>query len=82
MNVLWKARVGAKAASIAARKKFAKPVTLPDPRDIAKLSSYLKDEISGFVPDDSYQNHRRAIVLVETRLAILNKRRPGDLHNL
>ncbi|OWF34468.1 uncharacterized protein LOC110445058 [Mizuhopecten yessoensis] len=61
-------------------RKNNKENLLPLPKDIEKLASYIKREMEAFdTADTSYDNYRKAVVLVESNLITYNRRRPGEV---
>jgi hypothetical protein len=82
IDLLWKSRVGARATVLIARQQDSNPIKLAPPSDIAKLSTYIKEQLLNCEPPGAYNSYRRAIVLVEARLAIFNRRRPIDIQHI
>ena len=79
METRWPTRVTHVARAIAEERHFNVEVVLPTPKDLLKLSTYLR-KVTSF--DVTTHGFRRAIILVQARLAVYNKCRPGELESL
>uniref|UniRef100_A0A8W8MIH0 PWWP domain-containing protein n=1 Tax=Magallana gigas TaxID=29159 RepID=A0A8W8MIH0_MAGGI len=85
MSKEWGYKVNKVARSTLSERMFNQKKELPYPEDIMKLSSYLVENLE-FV-DLSYtavsgMMFRRIVMLVEARLILYNRRRPGELEAL
>lgn len=85
MSKEWGYKVNKVARSTLSERMFNQKKELPYPEDIMKLSSYLVENLE-FV-DLSYtavsgMMFRRIVMLVEARLLLYNRRRPGELEAL
>lgn len=85
MSKEWGYKVNKVARSTLSERMFNQKKELPYPEDIMKFSSYLVENLE-FV-DLSYtavsgMMFRRIVMLVEARLLLYNRRRPGELEAL
>ena len=68
--------------AVKAERNFNKNIELPRPKDLAKLSDYMKSQI--FKPpmkNPSQSTFRRAAEIVQARLLTYNKR-PGEVDGI
>lgn len=80
MRNRWSERLAGTARAQVEERRFKVQANLPSPEDLKKLSSFIHAEIQkcGLVRP----NLKRAMVLAQARLALFNKRRPGELEGL
>lgn len=81
---LMKMEFGTKVTKLAKvtlnERRFNKSKDLPLPKDVAKLSSYLLDEIKKIdLNQKDAISYRKTLILAQTRLLTYNRRRPGEL---
>ena len=80
MKKLWPTRVATLARCLASERKFNKNILLPIPEDLEKVSNYIKEELANLdLTKPAWTTYQRGVYLVQCRLAIFNKRRPGEL---
>ena len=83
----WSTKVNQMSRATLADRNFNKTKPLPDPEDIVKLATYLVTELQKLGPEldplsaDSVQ-FREMVMLVQSRLLLYNRRRPGELEAL
>ena len=81
----WNIRIGITANDVSEERNFNKKVELPHPKDVNKLTSYVKTKLRQSNLTDQDQNwstYSSIVTLVQTRLSTYNKRRPGEIESL
>nr|XP_022330999.1 uncharacterized protein LOC111129143 isoform X1 [Crassostrea virginica] len=87
LKMEWSTRVNRISRATLAERNFNRRKPLPDPEDIVKLASYLVTELQKLENDldpvlaDGVK-FRRVVMLVQSRLLLYNRRRPGELEAL
>ncbi|XP_063403047.1 centromere protein F-like [Mytilus trossulus] len=82
MKMEWSIRVNKLARSILSERQFNNKKELPHPEDIANFASFLIKECQSLDIDPATADgntFRQTAMLVQTRLLLYNRRRPGEL---
>ena len=80
MKFEWAIRVSKQAYITLQTRNFNKEKSLPEPDDLVKLNSYIKDELKKVdVHTNNFEIFRRAERLAQARLLVYNKRRSGEV---
>ena len=85
MNKEWSVKVNKLARSTLSERQFNRKKELPHPEDIVTFSSYLVKQLQSLDLDPTTAdsvNFRQTAMLVEARLMLYNRRRPGELEAL
>ena len=78
MKVEWSERVTKLARAVLDERRLLANANelIPDPEDIAKLSTHLKQELSNVTQSQEY---RHLAIYTQARLLVYNKRRSGEI---
>lgn len=84
LKMEWSTRVNRISRATLAERNFNKRKPLPDPEDIAKLATYLVTELQKLETtldpaSADIAKFRKVVILVQSRLLLYNRRRPGEL---
>ncbi|XP_033731339.1 uncharacterized protein LOC117320961 isoform X2 [Pecten maximus] len=83
MNMQWGLKVTKLARVLLNERHFNRRCPLPKPDDVKKITVHMKKEISSLdLNDMSYQNYRRAAILVLARTTLYNRRRCHEVQAL
>lgn len=87
LKMEWSTRVNRISRATLVERNFNKKKPLPDPEDIVKLATYLVTELQKLESklDPALADNmkfRKVVMLVQSRLLLYNRRRPGELEAL
>ncbi|MES9884350.1 MAG: hypothetical protein ABW185_26180, partial [Sedimenticola sp.] len=83
MKLEWNVRVTKLATSLLSERRFNTKKELPHPVDIMKFATFLVDELKALDLNISDgEKFQTTAALVQTRLLLYNRRRPGELEAL
>ena len=82
MKKEWFLRVAKTSTAVAQERNCQKDQHIPNPNDIQKLSDFVKAGVSSCIYEEknpTWTNYVRIVSLLQVRLAMYNKRRPGEI---
>ena len=85
LKMEWNTRVNRFSRAKLAERSFNRRNPLPDPENIVKLATYLVNKLQNLELDPASANmmtFRKVATLVQSRLLLYNRRRPGELEAL
>ena len=83
MKIEWSTKVTKLARITLNERRSNMDKSLPEPEDIAKLHTYIRDGFQALdLKTGDYETYRKAATLLEAKLIMYNRRRSGELQAL